>query len=208
MDNTLADLVKHLEKKGLLKTPVIREALLAVDRKNFVAPGEEEYAYADSALLLADGQTISQPSTVVFMLELLNVQKGNAILDVGAGSGWVSCLMGHLTGESGKIYAYEVNQTVGALGYASVVANGCKNVEYLVADASKEWQKYAPYDRIYSGAAFDRIPEDLKRLLAVGGILVAPTQDGYINKITRKRDTEYEVEEFYGFLFVPFVKKG
>ncbi|GIW66780.1 MAG: hypothetical protein KatS3mg095_0678 [Candidatus Parcubacteria bacterium] len=85
-------LVDHLIKSGILKTPSIIEAFLKVDRKNFILPEYFDQAYNDYPLPIGYGQTISQPFTVAFMLELLAPEKGNKVLDIGFGSGWTTCL--------------------------------------------------------------------------------------------------------------------
>lgn len=198
-------LINQLEEKGVLKNDRLKEAFIAVDRINFVPENIKDLAYKDSPLVLSDDQTISQPSTVAFMLELLDVQPGNKILDIGAGSGWVSCLMGKMAGEKGQVFAYEINENVGMFGQNNVEVCHVQNVQYEIADAAAKWIENAPYDRIYSGAAFEEITYEIKDLLAVGGILVAPTQDGNLVKIFRESEDVYIDEKFYGFVFVPFI---
>lgn len=206
MNNSLRELIDHLEDSGVLKSENIKQALLGVDRRKYVPARLEELAYSDSPLVLAEGQTISQPTTVVFMLELLGLQSGHKVLDIGGGSGWVSALMGYLVGPKGHIYAYEINDVIGMIGQENIEKNGVKNVTYKIIHAAQAWDDNAPYDRIHSGAAFKELPMDLKQKLAIGGIMVAPTQDGYVKKITRISETEFEEEEHYGFAFVPFVE--
>lgn len=198
-------LVQYLEDKGVLKSAKIKNTLLTVDRKNFVPEQLRDFVYEDSALPLAEGQTISQPTTVVIMLELLDAQKGQKVLDIGAGSGWVSCLLGKLVGEQGKVFAYEINETVGKMGLENVKKFGAPNVHYEIADAADKWKEKEPFDRIHSGAAFEKIPDDLKKVLKIGGILVAPTKDGYVRKIVRTSEDEFNEEKHYGFAFVPFI---
>lgn len=208
--DTLGELVQHLEEKGVLKSPRVKEALLAVDRKNFVPHRMEELAYRDSPLVLAEDQTISQPTTVVFMLELLDVQPGQKVLDIGAGSGWASCLMGYLAGGAdgaGEVYAYEINEVVGMMGLENVQKCSLTDINYVISNAKDQWKDHSLYDRIHSGAAFQEIPNDLKQHLAIGGIMVVPTQDGYVKKITRVAEDDFSEEEYYGFTFVPFVEK-
>ncbi|MDD5043147.1 MAG: protein-L-isoaspartate O-methyltransferase [Patescibacteria group bacterium] len=203
--SSLETLIEHLSAKGVLRSEALKETLRKVDRKNFVPADKQNLAYSDEALSLAEGQTISQPTTVVFMLEKLEISSGQKVLDIGAGSGWVSCLLGELTGEKGKVYAYEINKTVGKMGEQNVKKSGLKNVHYFITDAATSWEKNAPYDRIHSGAAFGEIPEDLKEALNIGGILVAPTSDGYIRKISRVSKNKFREEKFFGFVFVPFI---
>jgi len=203
--NPLNLLIGHLESQGVLSSKKLKQVLQKVDRKNFVPENLKAMAYSDQALPLTAGQTISQPTTVVFMLERLKVEPGQKILDIGAGSGWASCILGELAGDKGEVFAYEINKEVGKLGEKNVKEFGLKNIHYFITDAAKAWQKNAPYDRIHSAAAFEKIPEDLKQALKIGGILVAPTADGYMRKITRVAKDEFKEEKYYGFVFVPFI---
>ncbi len=210
------DLIQKLKTDGVLRSKEIEKALKKVDRTFFVPRGQKMYAYFDSALPVAEGQTISQPTTVVIMLELLDVKPGQRILDIGAGSGWVSCLLSELVKSKGKVFAYEINQVVGGFGRENIENFGAqhqttlgrtKNIEYKIVDAAKEWHKKGPFDRIYAAAAFKEIPKELLKQLKIGGILVAPMQDGNVVKITRIAEDDYDREECFGFAFVPFVEE-
>lgn len=203
----LEALVGDLERRGALKSGLIKQAMLEVDRKDFVPERIKDSSYEDQALPLTDGQTISQPTTVAFMLELLEPKPGQKILDIGAGSGWVSALLAHIAGKNGKVFAYEIKREVGEMGIANIKKTGFQNIEYRIVDAAQEWHKNGPYDRVISGAAFEDIPGDLIKLLGPQGILVAPTQNGFIKKIFRYPDGDIVREDYYGFSFVPFVKE-
>ena len=104
MDN----LVKELITNGALKTPRIIEAFRAIDRKDFVPEELQDEAYGNYPLQIGYGQTISQPNTVAFMLELLAPELGNKIIDVGSGSGWQTALLAHIVGPKGKIFGIEL----------------------------------------------------------------------------------------------------
>ncbi|MGB9609289.1 MAG: protein-L-isoaspartate O-methyltransferase family protein, partial [Minisyncoccia bacterium] len=101
-------LIDDLIKDGFLKSPRIIDAFRKVDRMNFVIDYVKNEAYRNSPLAIGFGQTISQPLTVAFMLELLDVQEGNKVLDVGSGSGWTTALLAELVGEKGKVYGIEI----------------------------------------------------------------------------------------------------
>ena len=202
----LLDLVEKLEKSGVLQSENIRKAFLEIDRKDFVLDRCEEFAYDDTALPIAKNQTISQPTTVAFMLELLDVYPKQKILDIGAGSGWTGAILAKMVGPKGKIFAYEINEEVGRFGQKNLKKYNLKNISYKISDASEEWSSNAPFDRILSGAAFETIPKDLTKQLSSNGILVAPTQDGFVKKIVRLSDGDLIEEKFFGFSFVPFVK--
>ena len=106
----MEELVKNLKSSGVLKSPKIIEAFLKVDRKDFVPKDMKASAYLDQALSIGHSQTISQPYTVAFMLELLEPKEGDPstslraskIMDIGYGSGWASALLAHIVGERGK----------------------------------------------------------------------------------------------------------
>lgn len=202
----LNELIIHLKTSGVLKSEKIERALIEVDRKDFVRLEFLQNCYKDIALPFADNQTISQPTTVVFMLELLNIKLEQKILDIGAGSGWVTCLLAELVGPKGKVYGFEINKKMGELGLKNIQKFNYKNICYKISDASKEWQKHSLYDRVHCAAAFSKIPQDLLDQLKIGGILVAPTQNGCIKKITRISKSKFQEQSFFGFSFVPFIE--
>jgi protein-L-isoaspartate(D-aspartate) O-methyltransferase len=207
MKESLENLISRLVRDGILKSETIEKALLEVDRALFVTPSAKNYAYADIPLPIAEGQTISQPTTVVFMLELLSLKSGDKVLDIGAGSGWTSCLLGEIVRKNGEVFAYEINNVVGNFGTTNIKKFGAKNVHYKIANAADFWRKNAPYDKIHAGAAFEKVPKELLEQLKVGGIFVGPTQKQDIRKITRKSKTKFLEEIYAGFVFVPFVEK-
>jgi protein-L-isoaspartate(D-aspartate) O-methyltransferase len=198
-------MIASLKESKVLRSPGIEQAFKRIDRQKFVLPEMKDKAYEDRALPLAEGQTISQPTTVAIMLELLDVQNGDKILDIGAGSGWACSLLADLAGEQGEVWAFEINETVGRFGLENIKAIGAHNIRYFVGDASTHWSEHSQYDRIHAAAAFEQLPEKLLMLLKKGGILVAPTKDGYVRKVVRHKDGRFSEEKYYGFAFVSFV---
>jgi len=202
-------MIKHLLDIGALRSERIKQALLAFPREEFVPAEEFHRAYEDHPLLIGQGQTISQPRTVVFMLEELGAQEHDNVLDIGAGSGWQSALLSYLVGNRGHVWAYEIlEQEVGKFGKANLEKFNLENVDYFIGDASEHWTEHAPYNRIISGAAFDNIPEELKDLLEIGGCLVTPTQDHNmvcISRTAEEGEKEFIVKNTFGFEFVPFI---
>jgi len=201
------ELVRHLEEQELLNNKRLKEAFLKVDRVNFVSKFLREKAYFDQPLPIGAQQTISQPTTVAFMLNLLKVKEGDKVLDIGAGSGWTSCLLGYLVGKQGRVFAYEINLKVGAKGKNNVQRFKVENVIYRIEAAEKNWEKNAPYDRILASASFSKIPLVLKNQLKPQGVLVAPTQKNDIRRITRISQDVFQEKIFPGFVFVPFLEK-
>lgn len=203
------ELVNYLIRSGILKSENIINAFLKVDRKDFVR--EENYfeAYADYPLPIGYEQTISQPWTVAFMLELLQPQEENKILDIGFGSGWTTTLLATIVGEKGKVYGIEIVPEIFKFGKNNIEKyNFLKKhiVEIKRDDGTKGWKEYSPFDRILVSAATDKIPENLLEQLNIGGILVIPDNNG-IYQIFKKENNEIDKKYYYGFKFVPLVSE-
>ena len=200
-------LIKELMEEGILKTPSIIEAFEKVDRKDFVPEELKDKSYLNAPLPIGYGQTISQPLTVAFMLELLQPQAGDKILEVGSGSGWQTALLAHIAGESGKVFAVELIPELEEFGRKNVAKYNFykrKIAEFHSFNAAKGMPENAPFDRIISAASGGEIPPAWKEQLAIGGRLVAPVR-GSVVLLTRKSETEFKAEEYPGFAFVPLI---
>lgn len=204
---TNEQLIESLAKKGVLRSKRIKQALEKFSREKFVPADMVMYAYEDRPLPIGEAQTISQPFTVVFMLELLDARPGHNVLEIGAGSGWQTALLSHLVGANGHIWAYEINEAVGQFGKKNLAQFKLKNADYVIADASRHWNEHAPYDRIIAGAAFREIPDALRQLLKVNGRLVAPTQEQDVRVIERVSQSRFDERIYPGFVFVPVVHR-
>lgn len=204
--NTHQQLVTYLTESGKITQSRVAEAFAIIDRTDFVLPGTDvQMIYADHPLPIHYGQTISQPSTVAFMLELLGPQRGEKILDVGSGSGWTSALLGQIVGKRGHVYGVEI--------ISELVLYGRKNVAkyhgacVTIAQAQHGHigdSVHAPYDRILVSAAAQEIPQDLLTQLKIGGVMVIPVQNDII-RIHKKAKDDYDMQRFSGFVFVPLV---
>ncbi|MEM5811831.1 MAG: protein-L-isoaspartate(D-aspartate) O-methyltransferase [Candidatus Aenigmatarchaeota archaeon] len=206
--NNNINLTEHLKQSGVLKTKEIISAFLKIDRKNFIPSVFLNEAYNDYPLPIGEGQTISQPYTVAFMLELLEPKKGQKILDIGFGSGWTTCLLAEIVGKKGKVYAIEIIPEVFEFGKKNIekydfLKEG--RVEIFCADGSKGLKEKSPFDRILVSAAAKEIPQELINQLENNGVLVIPDFEG-IYKI-KKIDGKIEKEYYYGFVFVPLTHK-
>ena len=226
MDPGYENLINSLIKDGYLKTPEIIEAFKAIDRADFVPEEYKSEAYVNAPLPIGFNQTISQPLTVAFMIELLEPKAGDKILDVGSGSGWTPALLAHITsgGKSSEVGLPNIEDTEGkeALVFSleripelkefaekniakyGFVEKGI--VKIIHADGSKGYKKEAPYDKIIAGAASEAdIPEAWKRQLKIGGRIVSPVGQSIIvlDKISKK---DYNQKEYFGFSFVPLVR--
>ena len=202
-------LVRHLIKKRVLKTPRIIEAFKAIDRKDFVTDEYKDMAYEDTPLSIGENQTISQPHTVAFMLELLEPKPGNKIMDVGSGSGWQTTLLAYIVSRSdtGRIFAIELIPELKKFGDKNISKyNFIKKgiVTTLQMTAENGIPQEAPFDRIIAGASAKKLPGAWKEQLAPNGRIVMPIKNS-IWRFIKNADGSLQEEEYPGFVFVPFV---
>jgi protein-L-isoaspartate(D-aspartate) O-methyltransferase len=203
MMTTMHELVDAMISSGTLQTPSIIDAFRAVDRKYFVPKVWSNEAYMDNPLPIGDGQTISQPSTVAFMLEKLAPKKGDKVLDIGSGSGWTTALLCHIVGEEGSVTGLERVTALVQMGQENLskfdLAHGC--IKHAANQLGIPGEQF---DRILVSAAAEEIPEELFAQLKVGGTLVIPVENS-IYQCTKLSEEEIKIEEFYGFVFVPLI---
>lgn len=204
----MEQLIQELIHEGYLKTPAIIEAFRKIHRRDFL-PDDMKDEYAQNIPLpLSHGQTISQPLTVAFMLELLQPKEGEKIFDVGSGSGWQTALLAELVGPEGMVYAVERIPALKEFGERNVMKYGFKNVAFISGDGTKGYAKVAPFDKIIVAAASrDAVPEKLKVQLKIGGRLVIPVgnleQDMVV--LDKKEKKEFIETRYPGFQFVPLI---
>ncbi len=206
---TNRDLVKHLKSQNLLVDNLLLRAFSSVDRADFVGDKNRKnnLSYADIALPIGFGQTISQPMTVAIMLELLKPGRGQKILDIGYGSGYSSALLAKIVGPKGKVFAIEINSQVAEQGQKNLakynlIKSGC--VATLTADGTIGLPSQAPFDRVLVSAEAKKIPPALMDQLKVGGILVIPC-NGSLIVVKRLSQSKFTETEIPGFAFVPLV---
>lgn len=203
--NNLKTLYDNLISQGTLRSEAVKKALFANDRADFVPGKLKEYAYEDSPLPIGEGQTISQPTTVVFMLELLQAMPGNTVLEIGAGSGWVTALLASMVGKTGKIHSFEIKKEIANFGKKNLAKYSYQNIEYYSKDYIELLDKLPRPDRILGGAAFKPDYRDLVDVLAENGRMVVPTAEQDIRLIRKNDRGQADEESFPGFIFVPIV---
>lgn len=208
----MKELVEKLKRQGVLKTARIIAAFLANDRKKFVPLEYKPEAYVDAPLPIGRGQTISQPYTVAFMMELLQPEPGQKILDIGFGSGWTTAILAHIVGDKGWVYALEVIPKLYEFGRSNLKKFPYENIKLYNKSGGEGLPEEALFDRILVSAAAHKIPPAFKDQLKVGGRLVIPVGRGVVfgqSIILLKKISQDKFEErsFPGFAFVPFVKK-
>ncbi len=182
----------------------IEEVFSYINRVDFLPPEVVHEAHLDIPLPIGYGQTNSQPSTVKQMLEWLDVQPGQTVLDVGAGSGWTSALLSQLVGKKGKVIAVEKVPELVMFGKENCQKLKLHNVEFKQADNQLGWPHKAPYDRILVSAAAHELPQELIEQLAEGGTMVMPVQSSIL-KIHKSRQGKIVIDEHPGFAFVPLL---
>lgn len=205
--NSKEHLIKNLVNEGYLKTPLITEAFQSIDRIDFVPENLKNVAYANNPLPIGQGQTISQPLTVAFMLELLEPKKGEKILDIGAGSGWQTALLAHIVSEQGKVITVERISELKKMAEENIakynfVEKGI--VKIVLGDGSKGYKDEAPYDKIIAAAAAEDIPNAWKEQLKIGGRIVAPVGQSIV-VIEKTEQNQFTQKQYFGFSFVPLV---
>lgn len=206
----MGDLIQQLIDQGYLKTEKIIKAFKKIKRQDFVLKEMQHEAVVNYPLSIGYGQTISQPLTVAFMLELLCPKQGQRILDIGSGSGWSTAILSEIIGEKGKIFAIERVPELKTFGEENVskynfVKSG--RAIFITGDGSKGLEKEAPFDRIHVAAAAQKVPEALLKQLAIGGKLVIPEGADLqeIVLVEKIAEDKYKKEHFPGFTFVPLI---
>ena len=201
-------LTQELVKKAVLKTALIINAFKKTDRADFVLSDFKKEAYRDYPLPIGHNVTISQPTTVAFMLELLEPKKGDKILDIGSGSGWTTELLSQIVGKKGKVFGVEIIPELVEFGRKNLSKYNKKNVFYKNAEiilSEKNilgFSEKAPFDKILVSAMAKKLPKELVNQLSISGILVIPIKNS-IWRIDKISENEIKEKEFYGFNFVP-----
>ena len=183
----------------------VTAAFAACPRTGFLPRRHRRRASYDGPLEIGQGQTNSQPRTVEAMLRLLEVEPGDRVLDVGAGSGWTTALLAHLAGPSGTVLGVELEPLLVEFGSANLVATHQPWASIRAARPGVlGLPEHAPYDRILVSAVPHTLPESLVDQLAPGGRMVIPV-NGTMLLVTRPRDpaSGVEVSEHGYYRFVP-----
>ena len=206
---TKEKLIKSLISAGYLKTPAIIGAFEKIDRADFVRDEYKDEAYANYPLPIGESQTISQPLTVAFMLELLEPRAGEKILDIGAGSGWQAALLAQIAGESGRVVGVERIEELKNFAEKNIAKYGFLEkgmVKPVLGDGSRGFADEAPYDKIIAAASGKEIPQFWKDQLKIGGRIVAPVENSIILLVKESQD-KFTKKQYFGFSFVPLIEE-
>lgn len=195
-----SQLISSLRQKGFPEEILV--AFAKVPREKFITEAQQSYAYEDIALPIGYEQTISQPFTIAFMLQLLEPKQGNKILEIGSGSGYVLALLSEII-KSGEIYGIEIVKEL-AIKSEQLLKND-SNIKIINKNGYNGLPEKAPFDRILISASAPRIPYHLMPQLSNSGILVASVKQSIFQ--LKKVNGKIIKKEFPGFVFVPLKEK-
>lgn len=197
-------LVEILRGKGISDERVL-SAINAIPRHAFMDAAFLEHAYEDKAFQIGEGQTISQPYTVAYMSEWLELKPGMKVLEVGTGSGYQASVLAEM---GAKVYTIERFRKLHEKAKQQLYILGYTGVKMYFGDGYEGIPTHAPYDRIIITAAAKEIPQQLLKQLKVGGIIVLPLgndADQMMVKMTKTGENDFRKEVGDNFKFVPML---
>ncbi|QWV96597.1 protein-L-isoaspartate(D-aspartate) O-methyltransferase [Geomonas nitrogeniifigens] len=195
----------HLVGRGIRDAAVLR-AMREVPRESFLPAGLELLAYEDGPLPIQEGQTISQPYIVAYMIEALELQGTEKVLEIGTGSGYAAAVLSLC---AAQVFTVERLPSLAHLAAERLRELGYSNVAVRLGDGTLGWQEHAPYDAIVVTAGAPGVPEELELQLAPGGRLVIPVgptphlQD--LVRVRRDKEGALHREALCGVRFVPLI---
>lgn len=197
-------LIHVLKEKGITDNNVLN-AIRKIPRHLFLDSSFENYAYQDKAFPISAGQTISQPYTVAFQSQLLEIEPGNKVLEIGTGSGYQTAVLYFM---GAKVYSIERQNELFKNTALFLPKLGIRPKHLSFGDGYKGLPNYAPFDSIIVTAGAPIIPKPLMSQLKIGGRLVIPvgTENQIMTMLIRKSETQFEKHEYGGFRFVPLLE--
>lgn len=197
-------LVNELREKGI-KDERILDAFNAIPRHFFLDLVFELQAYSNQAFQIGAGQTISHPYTVAFQTDLLEISKGDKVLEIGTGSAFQTCILCEL---GAKVYSIERQREL-FMKAKKIVEHFNFNPKITYGDGYKGMPNFAPFDKIIITCGAPDVPQSLIEQLRIGGIMVIPVGEGkdqVMLKITKLDDGDVDIQEFGTFSFVPMLE--
>jgi protein-L-isoaspartate(D-aspartate) O-methyltransferase len=197
-------LVNSLRRKGI-SDEVVLKAILEIPRHYFLDSAFDDLAYVDQAFPIECDQTISQPFTVAYQSELLQLEKGMTVLEIGTGSGYQAAILSKM---GARVFTVERHKHLYETAEALLKELNL-NTRHFHRDGFKGLPEFAPFDRILMTAACDKIPEELLSQLKIGGVLVSPVGGGntqIMKRVIRISESDYETESLDRFRFVPMIE--
>jgi len=198
-------LVEDIADKGITDKRVL-EAIESIPRHIFLDSSFLEFAYEDKPFPIGSKQTISQPYTVAFQTQLLNINKGEKVLEIGTGSGYQACILAEM---GAKVFTIERQRKLYEKTKKFLTSIGYRQIKCFYGDGYKGVPAFAPYDKILITAAAPEIPDDLLEQLKPGGLLVVPLGSDDVQtmiRMTKEADGTINEDKFGSFRFVPLLK--
>jgi protein-L-isoaspartate(D-aspartate) O-methyltransferase len=198
-------LVEQLRDKGITDERVLK-AMTYVPRHYFLDPGFDKVAYEDRAFPISEKQTISQPYTVAYQTQLLEVKPFDKVLEIGTGSGYQAMILAEM---GAQVYTIERHKKLYDELRHFVLRGKYPNIKYFYGDGFEGLPTFAPFDKVIVTAAPPEIPPKLIEQLKVGGKMVVPVGEGQVQRmmrLTKLQDGTVQEEVFDNFSFVPMVK--
>ncbi|MBA4168766.1 MAG: protein-L-isoaspartate(D-aspartate) O-methyltransferase [Chitinophagaceae bacterium] len=198
-------LVETLRLKGISDERVLK-AINDIPRHFFLESAFEKVAYEDRAFPIAESQTISQPYTVAYQTQLLNIRQYDKVLEIGTGSGYQSMVLAEL---GAKVYTIERQKKLFDEHRKFTLRNKYSNIKYFYGDGYEGLPTFAPFDKLIVTAAAPFIPPKLIEQMKIGAFMVVPVGEGEIQKMLRlikNADGSISEEKFDNFSFVPMME--
>jgi protein-L-isoaspartate(D-aspartate) O-methyltransferase len=198
-------LVEQIRNKGITDERVL-QAILEIPRHFFIDSAFDQIAYEDRAFPIAEGQTISQPYTVAYQTQLLEIKPHEKVLEVGTGSGYQACVLALM---GAQVYTIERQKQLYDLCKQFVYLRNFSSIRYFYGDGYQGLPTYAPFDKVIVTAAAPSVPEKLLDQLKPGGKMVIPVGEGRVQQMIRiLKDGAGQLYEevFDNFSFVPMLQ--
>lgn len=198
-------LVDLLKEKGISDERVL-DAILQIPRHYFLDSAFDEKAYEDKAFPIAVGQTISQPYTVAYQSELLNIKPFDKVLEIGTGSAYQACVLAEM---GAQVFTIERQKALFDQNKQFSFLKKYNRIKFFYGDGFEGLPTFAPFDKVIITAAAPFIPEKLIAQLKTGGKMVIPVGEGAVQRmlrLTKQADGTYTEEAFENFSFVPMLE--
>jgi protein-L-isoaspartate(D-aspartate) O-methyltransferase len=189
-------------------SPAVRSAMLQVERHRLLDPALAASAYRNHPLPIGNGQTISQPYIVALSADLVSLKPGDAVLDIGTGSGYQAAVLAEM---AARVFSVEVIPSLATEATKRLEALGYGNIEIRIGDGYEGWPENGPFDAIVVTAAAPRVPPALVAQLKAGAKMVIPVggegEIQYLKLITKRTDGGYDERRILPVRFVPLVPR-
>ena len=199
------NLVETIRQKGI-KNENVLTSIMSIPRHFFLDSAFDKVAYEDRAFPIGEGQTISQPYTVAYQTQLLDIKPFDKVLEIGTGSAYQACVLAEL---KAQVYTIERQKKLFELNKQFTFLKTYPNIHFFYGDGFEGLPTYAPFDKILITAAAPNIPEKLFAQLKIGGMMVLPLDEGDLQrmiKLTKMADGTVSKDQYSLFSFVPMLE--